>query len=205
MLCSSSYFVFTRVKIHTAFDKVCKEHVGSSTFCFHFGSAVCFRFWYRNVLPCFCHYALAGFEVFHKGVPKLQGSNLVLHWPRWSFSWNWWAISCQTFRLICFPLAASVSFIFKRGLGSLKLLCQLRAFWVLRIYLIFMLLQLHAYDNICKEHYYLQLCASILGALCASIVDTILRFQSRPSVLESFLSWILLEHVFFTLLMLKHP
>ena len=140
-----------------------------------------------------------------QGVHKLQGSNLVLHWPRWSFSWNWWAISCQTFRLICFPLAASVSFIFKRGLGSLKLLCQLRAFWVLRIYLIFMLLQLHAYDNICKEHYYLQLCASILGALCASIVDTILRFQSRPSVLESFLSWILLEHVFFTLLMLKHP
>ena len=36
------------------------------------------------MLPCLYRYALAEFEVFHKGVPKLQESNLVLHWPRWS-------------------------------------------------------------------------------------------------------------------------
>ena len=33
------------------------------------------------MLPCVYHYALAEFEVFHKGFPKLQW--FVFLWPRW--------------------------------------------------------------------------------------------------------------------------
>ena len=38
-------------------------------------------FWKRYALSFFYHYALAEFGVVHKGVPKLQGSNLVFLWP----------------------------------------------------------------------------------------------------------------------------
>ena len=76
--CSQVHILFScGSRLHT-FDKVCKEHIiKSSTFCFHFGSTVGFHFWYRNVLPFLYHIAMADIEEFHKGVPELQGSNLV--------------------------------------------------------------------------------------------------------------------------------
>ena len=84
------FLVSCRSSLHV-YDNVCKEHDLSSALRFHVGTlcasilgALCALFWYGYVLPYLYRYALAGFEVFHKGSPKLQGSNLVFLWPRWN-------------------------------------------------------------------------------------------------------------------------
>ena len=125
-------------------------------------------FWHRYAQSSFCHYALAGFEVFHKGSPKLQGSNLVFLWPRWN---KFHEIEGQYhFRpspWYVFPWRQMSHTYFRGDWGLWNFYVSWGPFGFCAYILFSCRSSLHAYDNSCKKHYYLQLCASILGALCA--------------------------------------
>ena len=65
------------------------------------------------MLPCLYRYAWAEFEVFHKGVPKLQGPNLDFLWPRWSdFLEIGGQYHVRPLPLVSFQPAVHVSWIF---------------------------------------------------------------------------------------------
>ena len=85
-------------------------------------------FWYRYAHSLFCHYALAGFEVFYKEVPKLQGSNLVLHWPRWGVFLEFEGQYHVRPSPDIFSTCVACLMDFMGRFGPLKLLCQLLAF-----------------------------------------------------------------------------
>ena len=123
--CSQVHILFScGSRLHT-FDKVCKEHVKSSTFLLPFWEHCALPFWYSNVLPFLYHIAMAEIEVFHKGVPKLQGSNLVLH------SWILWGDSCLwNFYVSWRPFWCCVHVHILSSCGS----------------------RLHTFDKVCKEH-----------------------------------------------------